>query len=381
MAAAEHIRHLLEKYLHDTYTQQEYEELLTYFGIEGNEETARQLLYDVLTSGDIKQAISEERMATVINNAQERLQSRINKPSRSLTRRLIPYAAAVLIFFSVGIGIYWYTQNNTPQTQLTSRYGDDVLPGGNRAMLTFSDGSTIPLSGDKEGIINGENLTYDDGTPIEAVKTEYATLTTPKGGQYQITLPDGSKVWLNAASSLKYPTKFTGNERKVELTGEAYFEITHNPHQPFIVESNSQRIEVLGTQFNVAAYDNEPTIATTLVQGAVEVFHVASGYSVTMAPGEQAVLYGNTLNIEKVDIAEYTAWKDGYFHFKATDLKTILRQIERWYDVDVDYTTVPDRKLYARIDRSKKLSAVLYMFESTSEVKFKLEGRRLRIDK
>lgn len=322
-------------------------------------------------------------MATVIHHAHQRLQSRINRPSPSI-RRWLPYAAAVLIFLS--IGIYWYTSNESnslPAQQLSSKYGEDVLPGGNRAMLTFSDGSRVGLSEDKTGIVIGTDaLTYDDGTPIEAVKTEYATLTTPNGGQYQVTLPDGSKVWINSASSLKYPTTFTDGERKVKLTGEAYFEINHNEQQPFIVESNGQSVQVLGTAFNINAYDNENKVVTSLVNGSIRITHHHTRETKLLQPNQQSIISEQSFAVRTVDAKDFTAWKDGMIVLHETDLPTLIRQLERWYDVTFDIADYPPpANLSGELLRDAKLSDILEALELNTGLTFKIQGRRVMVSK
>lgn len=300
--------------------------------------------------------------------------------NRSFNRNYILITIAAVISLAIGVGAFiLYTfLSETAQEQYTAI--TDIEPGGNRATLLLDDGSSIVLSEDKSGIINGEELTYDDGTPLAIASTTKATLSTPHGGQYQVTLPDGSKVWLNAASSLRYPIDFSGKTRVVELEGEAYFEVSPDQDRPFTVSTKGQEIEVLGTAFNINAYSNEPSMVTTLVNGSVMVTSIQSGETAVLKPHQQAILSETSLKVQHVDPTPYTAWQKGYFVFEEADLKTIMRQLERWYGVEVDYNTIPDRKLYARIDRNKNLSSVLYMFESTSGMKFHLKERRLTIE-
>ncbi|WP_257668991.1 FecR family protein [Parapedobacter tibetensis] len=304
--------------------------------------------------------------------------------------RWVSVAAAILAILGVGIGIYRYTSNDTAQPSLTSQYGDDALPGSNRATLRLADGRVLELDSTRSGLLAQQQGVYiikddDDMVTYEVQAGDniqgtaaFNTIATPNGGQYRVKLPDGSKVWLNAASSLRYPTRFAGGERRVELDGEGFFEVSPNATVPFIVESRGQSVQVLGTAFNVNAYENEPAKVTTLVKGSISIMP-KSGSAKTIRPGQQSVLTGQSMRIEDVDTTHYAAWKNGYFLFNDVELKDVLRQVERWYDVEVDYATVPAGGLYARIDRNKNLSAVLYMIESTSGLKFKLKEGRLSI--
>jgi ferric-dicitrate binding protein FerR (iron transport regulator) len=262
-----------------------------------------------------------------------------------------------------------------------------VLPGGNRALLTLANGSSIVLDSAADGILaqqgntrikklNGGQIVYSvPGMKPEAVF--YNVLTTPRGGQYRLALPDGSQVWLNAASSIRYPTAFTGRERRVEITGEAYFEIAKNPQMPFYVKVNDMQVEVLGTHFNVMAYANEDAVRTTLLEGSVKVNRGSS--TVFLKPGQQSALgeKGAVSVIDGADTEEAVAWKNGLFEFDNVSIETVLRQISRWYDVDVQYegNTMPSH-FGGQISRYSNLSQVLKILE-LSGIHFRIEGKRL----
>jgi ferric-dicitrate binding protein FerR (iron transport regulator) len=205
----------------------------------------------------------------------------------------------------------------------------------------------------------------------------YNILKTPMGGQYKITLPDGSKVWLNAASSLKYPVVFVGAERRVEITGEAYFEIAKDLNKPFKVQLNNMEVEVLGTHFNVNGYSDEEAIKTTLLEGKVKV--LAAKEFKFLVPGQQAQLKssGNISVTNDVSLEETVAWKDGNFQFENSDIKTVMRQLARWYEVDISYKGNINKHFIGSISRDVKLSQVLTMLQQTGEVKFKIEGKNL----
>jgi hypothetical protein len=278
----------------------------------------------------------------------------------------IAAAAAILILFSVGI--YFYGHKETVIAK------HDVAPGTNKAILTLSNGKTINLSNLKTGVvINASALTYNDGTRIkEAATSAQMMLNTPKGGTYQLVLPDGTKVWLNAASSLKFPATFE-KERKVILKGEAYFEVTANAKQPFKVETSSQLVEVLGTHFNINAYENEATAKTTLLQGSIRVG------TILLKPGEQAA---GTVKITDVNIDEIMGWKNGYFVFENEQLPSIMRKISRWYDVDIVFKgEMPADEFGGRVTRFVNLSQVLKKLELTNKVHFKIEGKTVIVTK
>lgn len=213
------------------------------------------------------------------------------------------------------------------------------------------------------------------------------SLTTPKGGTYQIMLPDGSKVWLNAASTLTYPSRFSEEERVVELEGEAYFEVNRrhsatSARQPFKVITKGQTVEVLGTQFNISAYADNSEIQTTLVEGAVRLQAEASGAVVSLSPGEQGRLVNGELTTRQVNTEPYIAWKDGFFFFDSAPLATVMSQLAKWYDVEVRFEDpVHDERLYGMISRQKTLRQALTILENTKAVKFRIENNTVIINK
>ena len=264
---------------------------------------------------------------------------------------------------------------------------NDVLPGGNKAILTLSDGYVISLDDAKNGQLaqqgNVQIAKLGNGqvaySVIEGKQSEvvFNTLTTPRGGQFRLTLPDGSQVWLNSASSVKYPTAFIDRQRKVEISGEAYFEIAHNPSKPFIVSVNGMNVKVLGTHFNINAYDDEASVKTTLLEGSVSLNK--ADVVATLTPGQQAQLgnSGKIKVIDNVDIDQVVAWKNGYFSFNRADLQTVMRQIARWYDVDISYEgKIPERQFGGKIDRNSNASEVLKILRET-KVNFRIEGKKI----
>lgn len=307
------------------------------------------------------------------------------------------YAAAVILV--VGITAYlWIVSKETNRALVShnkpasSTLTSDIAPGRDRAILTLANGKQILLDSTQGNIVQQGSLTVVNLAGKlkyqgEGSGTEYNTISTPKGGQYQILLPDGSKVWLNAASSIKFPTAFIGNVRQVEMTGEAYMEVEKNPSQSFIVKANGTEIQVLGTSFNVNAYTDEATIKTTLITGSVKVLKGKD--QVILQPGQQAAVNRTNQNpvnlkipeimIQTADIEQTLAWKNGAFQFNWTKLADAMRQIARWYDIEVIYEQgVPDIKLEGDIKRNLTLSQVLDILGELG-VKYRIEGKQLII--
>lgn len=301
-------------------------------------------------------------------------------------------AAAVLLVIAGG---YMFVQNtgrdaNTVVQKQKAPSGD-ILPGGNRAVLTLADGSTIILDSASNGAITKQGsvtvIKLDDGQLAynpsstnshgeQPSPVSYNTITTPRGGQYQLALTDGTRVWLNAESSLTYPTAFNGNERVVKLTGEGYFEVKHEAAKPFKVDVGGVEVDVLGTHFNINAYRDEDDVKTTLLQGSVLIKDGQK--SALLKPGEQGVKTRTGLEVEKnVDIEEVMAWKNGLFQFHNSDISTVMQEICRWYNVEVSYPRgIPKDKYWGSIRRDQNLSQVLKVLKE-SGAEFKVEGRKI----
>lgn len=326
---------------------------------------------------------------------------------RRKNSRLVAAAAAVLVMAGAA-GYYWLL--NKPQTGAAEPVAantkpKDVPPGKDAAVLTLADGKKIILDSASGTITQQGNVTVLNvkgqlsyaATAKEPGNCEvvYNTVTTARGNQYQLLLADGSKVWLNSASSLRFPTSFAGKVREVELDGEGYFEVAKNAAKPFHVKTRTQDIEVLGTHFNVNGYRDEEVIKTTLIEGKVRVKSAGSiptadppaggqafrlPASVILQPGQQAIASNNSTTIrvtDDIDIDQVMAWKNGWFEFDNTDLKMIMRQVSRWYDVDIIYETKTGNEKYGgRISRNINLSNILKMLESYG-LHFRLEGKRL----
>lgn len=302
-------------------------------------------------------------------------------------RRWIAAAASVTLL--IAAGLYFGTQQETKQP-VAGVPAAKIAPGSNKAVLTLADGSEIQLDSSGNQVIRqgsasirqaGGQLQYTAGTGTAI--NSYNTLTIPRGGQFQVTLPDGSRVWLNSASVLRYPVSFPGKERTVELQGQGYFEIAADASRPFNVKVNDMEVQVLGTHFDIMAYPDENSINTTLLQGAVKV--VRGKKSVVLMPGQQAVAAsaGHSINVRDADTDNVIAWKSGLFVFNNTDLGTILREIARWYDVEiVDNTTGNNQERFGgSISRQQDLSAVLHLLEAGGNCHFRIEGRKIILQK
>ena len=382
-----YMHEIFKRFLDGKCTPDEFAILLRYFELDQYTDQLEALVQQELDKPEDEQQLPADMDAMVDQNRivfLDRIaaQARRNRRIRKL-RVWLPIAGMICLVSAVGIYLNFQQMDEIPVAQ---RH-DDVAPGTNRAVMTLADGKTIELSEQKDGVVvvNG-TIEYSDGNEItQTEEVQYATLATPRGGQYQIVLPDGTKVWLNAESSLRYPTRFAGSERKVELTGEAYFEVSRSRNAkgelvPFVVENDRQKIEVLGTQFNVNGYPDNALVQTTLVEGAVRVSAVDVTGGRLLKPGEQAVVGNGKVAVQPVDVESVIAWKNGDFVFDQEDLPSVMKKIARWYDVEVSY---PDNQQEVRfsgvISRSKNLSEVLKMMELTGEVTFEIEGRRVLI--
>jgi transmembrane sensor len=334
-------------------------------------------------------------------------------PARKSVLRFRIVAAAAVLLLAVTAVFFYRNYKDLDGPQIVK---NDINPGKNKAVLTLSNGQKISLTDALNGQLaqqagvtisktaNGQLIYQAAPNASNKNNTEYNTIEAPRGGQWQVILPDGSKVFLNASSSLKYPVSFAAKERKVELKGEAYFEISHNKKSPFRVIAKGQTVEVLGTHFNIMSYDDEKTVKTTLLSGSVKVSSNGSNAAGTNAsgtnaagvnaansaaeslilkPGEQAqVSPGNMKLIRDVDLEDVLAWKNGYFKFNE-NLRSVMTKVSRWYDVEVVYETQPDPdfKFKGEISRDKNLSELLNMLDYTGKLHFKIEGRRVIVKK
>ncbi|MBB2147743.1 FecR family protein [Pedobacter gandavensis] len=309
--------------------------------------------------------------------------------AKVLAFRPMRWVAAAVAVLAIGIGSYYLS--SMPATlqsdPISYDKGEHILPGGSKAVLTLSDGSQIELDEMANGEIAKESgvkitktadgrLLYSVREGLAHVKPAFNTISTPRGGQYQIALPDGTMVWLNAASSLKFPSSFTGKDRLVALTGEAYFEVAKDKKRPFKVKTEEQEVEVLGTHFNINAYDDEQGVKTTLLEGSVKV-KLPSNKSALLKPGEQSLVL-NDIKINQVDANSAIDWKQGLFWFNDENIYSIMRQFSRWYNIEVEYRgDVRNIRFGGQVSRMKNLSQVLRIMELTKSVEFRVEGNKI----
>ncbi len=369
--------HLLEKTSDD--------ELISLMREEWGNLQVQQPLFGVSKSMEMLEGIISERVSSEENAIGD------NKFGWLLGFRKISVAAAVIIV--LGTGLYFFRGSHSkPQEQVVSvPVLNDVPPGGNKALLTLTNGRQIILDSLKNGLIlrasNFEiNKTADgqlayhsfDGTDESANEPDLNMISTPRGGEYRVLLPDGSRVWLNAGSSIKFPTVFRGKTREVELRGEAYFEVAKNAQMPFKVKSRHAEIEVLGTHFNVRAYNDEKAMKTTLVEGSVKVRTRNS--NATLKPGDQAVLQDYVMQVvHSVDVEEQIAWKNGLFQFKDASLEDVMKQAALWYDLKVTFAgKIPQKQLTGKTSRKANASQFMNMLKYIG-VEFKREGKHVTI--
>ncbi|WP_295127985.1 FecR family protein [uncultured Chitinophaga sp.] len=380
--SAQYYRELMQRYTDGTCTPEEVAELFSYLE---SDEAARLLV-------EHNRKVYEQSMANpgkISPEASLRMQERIMQsiqPARKtafIRRPVFRYAAAAALIMLAATGAYHWIAPGPAQpltVNTTKPAANDVAPGSDKAVLTLGDGSTVELDSAGNRVIqNGVSqqqghLKYE-GT-AQNIAPVFNTLTTPKAGQYQVTLPDGSRVWLNAASSLTFPTAYTGNERSVTLTGEAYFEIAAHT-KPFKVKVDGMEVQVLGTRFNVMAYADEKLHATTLLQGAVKV--ISGTTQNILKPGSQAILdqQNKQVQVQTVDLDKVIAWKTGFFEFDDVALPVIMRQIARWYDVEIEYKGRNHSDGFGgRISRNLPLSDILRLLH-VNGVECRIEGRKV----
>jgi len=383
----EHIQDLLEKYSRNACTSEELRRLEAWYhrigegqrGTNPNKETIERMWTTLA-----KQLSHKGDVSTTIH-----------KPAQRLFRQWRFTAVAAAILLCLGVGMFMIKQASHTSLPAVA----DLAPGQDKAFLTLSDGKKIALNDVSDGkVAEQEGLEIvkrDDGTVICMVKTnpaanllsqQYNTIETPRGGQYQVVLSDGTKVWLNASSSLTFPVHFAPTMRHVRISGEAYFDVSSQyiasnttKRAPFIVETGRQKIEVLGTQFNVNTYPENREQRTTLVEGRVKVVQTGNGEIVMLAPGESAQT-GQHISVSKADIEKDIAWKNGDFIFKDERLSTILQQVSRWYNVEIDCPNeLEDLAFNGMVSRQKPLSSIITMLQSTGSIQVELKERRLII--
>jgi transmembrane sensor len=388
---------LLQRYLDDQLTETEFEELAGWLKQFPDDDSWAERLRELGMAQPADLQYDRHRWQPVVETILQE-HGAVMTPSRRMwpvIRRLTAAAAVVLVLVGVSYFYRHGIQKNIPIAVQTIR---DVAPGGNKATLTLAGGQRIVLDSAHNGTLaqqgNTRIVKTDSGQLAYSPTTDklnvilYNTLATPRGGQYELTLPDGTRVWLNAASSITYPTAFTGGQRKVSMTGEAYFEVADNKTQPFMVSINDQTtVDVLGTHFNINAYTEEPEMKTSLLEGAIKLSFISR--SVVLKPGQQASIApvgagngsGETIKIDSnANMEQVMAWKNGIFSFRDAKLPTVMRQLERWYDVTVTYDgPIPVGQFNGEIGRGLTLDQVLKLL-ATTRVHYTIEpGNKLVI--
>lgn len=393
----ERIKVLFEQYLNDSLSPDDLLELQAAI-----KDDRYQPLFDELLKNAFKEPafaeIDDEARQSVFNAINSRIsQQEIDQLRINSQRRLIPYkwlaGVAALLFVALGTG--WFlvqhsNRNHNGHQQKENTYAQNIKPGINKATLTLANGKQLVLTDSLQGQLANEagvkvsktkkgeivyTVVQDKGSGQQAL--QYNILTTRRNEQFQVVLPDGSHVWLDAASSLKYPVAFTGNERKVELTGQGYFEVAHNAAKPFIVKTNKTEVQVLGTHFNVSAYDDDRDTKTTLLEGSVRI--KSNNATAMLKPGGQAVLNDKgQLTVNKdVDTEMEIAWKNGLFDFKKAGIEEIMARASRWYDINVKYEgKIPATKLTGKISRNVDISGLLGILQFEG-IKVRVEGRNV----
>ncbi|SDP99891.1 FecR family protein [Mucilaginibacter sp. OK268] len=367
---------------------EETHELFDYINDPLNAPQVKEVLGDTLNQETEERALPGYRQQLILDRIFDH-QSLPEKKFKHRVLRWVKLAAAVLLFILPGI---YFLKTNKPKpaalTAITKPKQIDVQPGGNKAILTLGDGSQIVLDSARNGLLahqgntkvvksaNG-HIAYNTTATSNAAPI-YNTMTTPRGGKYDLQLADGTKVWLNASSSISYPITFTGAERRVTITGEAYFEVAKNKAMPFKINVNGQEeVQVLGTHFNIMAYNDEASVKTTLLEGSVKI--IKNKMTGMLKPGQQAQLStdGKLSITDDADINAVMAWKNGQTFFVNEDIKTIMRRVSRWYDIDVEYQgDMPGRLFTGGISRESNLSVLLKVLE-LNKIHFKMTGKKL----
>lgn len=450
---ASSLEYLLSRYADKTCTPEEKEELMRLLQESGNDEAVQQLIDKMIEERPVMHQMPDTTAQAILQSIFEAGETPVVTMDTTPVRRL-PFAriaaAAVILLLVTTAGWLWLARTSKTQLAATDQLiKSDVAPGGNKALLTLANGATIVLDNEENGIVaregnanvvklNNGQLKYEKaegqpgaGSTNASPALAYNTLSTPKGGEYRIVLPDGSKVWLNAASSITYPTTFNAKERKVQVTGEAYFEVAKlvtvndGKRVPFIVDilpstgsvrggihpptggGRSARgllgqVQVLGTHFNINAYDDEEAVKTTLLEGKVKIVKAttttdettaksntaqAEGASAVLSPGEQATIrgarsgrrYNSGVQVKQVDVNDVMAWKNGMFHFEKADIQTVMRQLSRWYDVEVVYKKELDKSdpLFVEVSRHTNLSDVLKALNLAGGARFTIEDKKI----
>lgn len=408
------IHYLLDRYFRGQLTQEEQQEFAKLLQDPQQEHLVQQELLRLMEEHALNEPTGDDghpwladpkawepvlqRVLMVDKTAEEAVVTGVEESNGGGLLRRMPYyglrrwiaAASVLLMIGGSVVFFFHRHASKPSVPFVASAGrTKIVPGSNKAVLTLANGQQIILNDAQKGTVgqqgNMKVIKLDSGalqyTRAQAdpavTATLYNVITTPRGGQYQVVLADGTKVWLNAETSLRFPISFTGANREVELTGEAYFEVRENKDKPFVVRAGQTETRVLGTHFNIMAYADEGPVKTTLLEGAVSM--ASGGKSALLQPGEQGQLDSDkgVIARQMVNTRAVVAWKDGYYFFDRTPVQSVMRQIARWYDVQVVYTGGPPRdEIVGKIPRSSDVADVLHIMELIG-IQFKIDGKTI----
>jgi len=387
----QHLEQLYRKFLLRECTAEEIQYLMEHFHLKGKETELKEMISAQLESEAFSAEDSPE-VRHVLDNNRKLIHEKINEDAsvNVYTWRIYLKVAAVLAFIAASLWYFVAVDRKDIHSSAHVLASGDIGPGANKARLILSTGETIDLEHADSGlVVNRNGASYAkilDGKltcllqTAGKIDTAYNTITTPKGGTYQLVTPDGSKIWLNASSELKFPTSFGANNRVVELKGEAYFEIAKDKNRPFIVKSAQQETKVLGTHFNINSYPEELSTTTTLFEGAVQVHSPVVAKAIVLAPGEESILKNRNLVVQKAGEAAMPDWVNGEIDFNNENLKSIMRKVSRWYGVDIDLKgDVGELKFWGSVSRNNNLSAILNYLKETEDLDYRIKGSQVTI--
>ncbi|WGQ11819.1 FecR domain-containing protein [Pedobacter gandavensis] len=395
------VSQLFNLYLSNQCSPEEVKALLHHFGKIQEDAELKSLILEELAQAAPEDFESQPEVVAVFEQTDQYLKNTLFPEKETHKFFLYRYkkylVAAAMTGLMLGTAYLFFQEYQKGVINDTPAVVHDVQPGSSKATLVLEDGSTIALTADdSDTVLNQKGITISktkDGMLVYEVDSKnvtsevpaYNELRTPKGAQYEVLLPDGTRVWLNTSSSLRYPLKFAKNERRVSLSGEGYFEVekvtVDGKRLPFFVETSRQVVQVLGTEFNISAYEDDQLVKTTLMSGIVNVSGKTGNNSKTLSPGEQSILNSDhQLSVLKVNPESARAWKNGNFLFEDVHLKEILKQFARWYNVEVDYNDIPNTRYNILVSRNETLLKVLQMLEKTGNLKFQIVNNTIKLN-
>lgn len=379
--SAYRVSYLLAGHIRQKLTDAEKEELEAW----KNEDEHNQKLFAELTDEDNIQELLTEYKKPDTESYLEKSKEQLTFIKRNQRNKIWSYVAAAGVISAAFILFYFkpFSTNSTEEPIIAGNAEADILPGDTVASITLGNGKTVRLTSNRDTVINGQAVVSGSQGEVvygsQSMEVEQHTLSVPRKGFFRLTLPDGTKVWLNSSTSITYPTAFNGNERRVKVNGETYFEVAPDKNKPFRVETDLFTVEAVGTAFNVNTYTDEPIATTTLVEGVVKLTN--ANHTTLLKPGQQWQLAGNQSKVVQTDTRPYTAWINDEFRFSNTPLDAIMRQVARWYDAEVVFKDAVSVELNATIEKDVPLSKLLHLLAKTDEVHFSIEGNKIIVTK